>query len=189
MTLLKYVLPIVAVAAVAMLYARTENNTMELCKHKYALCTSAPCIPDPSDPSKAICWCDVEQGDSMSTVPCNTLEPSTDAHGVTTIFSTFSLKQFAEGKKGMKCPEGTPWTWCLNKRCTVDPGDPRKAICTCDVMRTGEWTTLGGNCDTATCITSYWSGASISDAESGNAFLSRILDKKSPMSWCEAAAQ
>jgi len=21
----------------------------------------------------------------------------------------------------MKCPKGTPWTWCLNKRCTVDP--------------------------------------------------------------------
>src|SRR5262249_33815770 len=31
---------------------------------------------------------------------------------------------------------------------------------TCDVVRTGgEWITAGGNCNTATCNTAYWSGA------------------------------
>jgi len=83
------------------------------------------------------------------------------------------MKQFEAGKKGMKCPSGTPWTWCLNKRCTVDPGNSKRAICSCDVMRSGEWMTLGGNCDTSTCNTGYWSGAALSDFASGVVFLSK----------------
>jgi len=44
--------------------------------------------------------------------------------------------------------------------CTVDPANPKKAMCACDVVRTGgEWITAGGNCNTATCNTSYGSGA------------------------------
>jgi hypothetical protein len=187
MSLFHYLVPIVAVVAVAAVYDRAPNGSMELCNHRYALCTSAPCIPDPNDPSKAICLCDVEEGPSMATVACDTIT-TTDANGITTVYSTFSLKQFAEGKKSMKCPNGTPWTWCLNKRCTVDPADPKRAICTCDIKRTGEWTTLGGNCQTDTCKTSYWSGATMPDANNGNAFLVKALGKKSPMTWCQDSA-
>jgi hypothetical protein len=60
------------------------------------------------------------------------------------VYSAFSLEQFKQGKKVLRCPNGTPWTWCLNKRCTVDPSDPKKAICVCDGLRTEEWITLGG---------------------------------------------
>jgi hypothetical protein len=183
--LLAYVLPILAVLAAGYGYAQTADAKNQLCNHEYALCTSARCVPQPGDPTKAICFCDVEEGKSMSTVACDTLKPSTDDNGVRTVYSTFSLKQFIAGKKGMKCPAGTPWTWCLNKRCTVDPSDPKKAICVCDVVRKGEWMTLGGNCDTATCKTGYWSGAPIPDAESGAAFLTKALGlDKSPAKWC-----
>jgi hypothetical protein len=152
-------------------------------------CTSAPCVPLPGDTTKAICTCQVEEGKSMSTVPCATIEPSTDANGIRTVYSTFSLEQFEEGKKGMTCPSGSPWTWCLNRPCTVDQASPKKAICTCDVVRTGEWMTLGGACDTSTCKTGYWSGASITDFESGNAFMTKALGlEKSPAAWCPSPA-
>jgi hypothetical protein len=36
-----------------------------ICNQKYALCTSAPCIPDPRDSKYALCTCDVEAGDSV----------------------------------------------------------------------------------------------------------------------------
>src|SRR5262245_3909198 len=124
-TLISYLLPVVAVS-----FAYNKSNgSNQLCKHQYALCTSALCVPHPGDPTKSVCFCDVEEGDSMATVPCDSLKPSTDADGIRTVYSTFSLKQFTSGKKGMKCPEGTPWTWCLNKRCTVDPSNSKRAIC------------------------------------------------------------
>jgi hypothetical protein len=125
-----------AVFAIALGNEQAANSNMVLCKHQYALCTSALCIPQPDDPTKAICFCDVEEGASMSSVPCNTIQPSTDANGIRTVYSAFSLEQFKQGKKVLRCSSGTPWTWCLNKRCTVDPSDPKKAICVCDVLRT-----------------------------------------------------
>jgi hypothetical protein len=122
---LSYLLPILAVAIVAFGYNQMRPLNM-LCKQAYALCTSALCVPQPGDPAKAICFCDVEEGEGMSTQPCEMLHSSTDENGVRTIYSMFSLKQFNEGKKGMICPSGTPWTWCLNKPCTVDPSNPKK---------------------------------------------------------------
>lgn len=181
---ISFILPVVAAFTVALAYSQ-GNSTNYLCKHQYALCTSAICVPQPGDSTKAICFCDVEEGANMSTVPCESIRPSTDSNGIRTVYSTFSLEQFTSGKKGMKCPEGTPWTWCLNKRCTVDPSDSKKAICICDVMRTGEWMTLGGNCDTATCKTGYWSGALLSDFDDGVVFLSKALGlSQSPVKWC-----
>lgn len=184
--LICYLLPAVAVAAVAYGYPKTDGSKNRLCNHQYALCTSAQCVPQPGDPTKAICYCDVEEGKSMSTAACDQLKPSTDENGVRTVYSTFSFKQIQQGKKGMACPSGTPWTNCLNKRCTVDPADPTKAICVCDVMRnTGEWLTLGGDCDTSTCEDGYWSGALPADHERNNMFMAKALGlDKSPAKSC-----
>jgi hypothetical protein len=176
----------VAVLTVSFAYNK-GNGTNQLCKHEYALCTSALCVPQPGDSTKAICFCDVEEGPNMSTIPCESIRPSTDANGIRTVYSTFSLDQF-NSKKGMKCPEGTPWTWCLNKRCTVDPSNSKKAICVCDVLRTGEWMTLGGNCDTSTCQTGYWSGATLSDFGDGAFFLMKALGiDQSPVKLCPSS--
>lgn len=158
-----------------------------LCEQPFALCTSAVCVPSPEDSEKAVCFCDVENGPSMGTKPCGDLKPSKDKNGITTLYSAYSLKQFEQGYKGMKCPAGTPWTWCLNKSCTVDPSNPKKAICVCDVIRgKEEWMTLGGNCNTSTCETGYWSGATLKDVDEGSAFLIKMLGlEKSPVRWCQ----
>jgi hypothetical protein len=177
-----------AVFTIAFGNEQAAKSDMQLCKHQYALCTSALCIPQPGDPTKAICFCAVEEGASMASVPCNTIQPSTDANGIRTVYSAFSLEQFKQGKKVLTCASGTPWTWCLSKRCTVDPSDPKKAICVCDVLRTGEWITLGGNCDTATCTTGYWSGATVKDFNEATSFMVKALSlDQSPVEWCPGA--
>lgn len=186
--LLIWIVPIAAVCIAASGYKMANNSNLKLCQHQFALCTSARCVPLPEDPDKAICSCDVEEGPSMASVACYKLKPSTDEYGIRTLYSTFSFKQFHEGKKILKCPQGTPWTWCLNKRCTVDPSNSKKAICVCDVMRSEQWITLGGNCDTSTCQTGYWSGANLADFQEGNIFLNKALGlTKSPVKWCEVS--
>ena len=176
-----------AVFAIAFGHDQGASASMQLCKHQYALCTSALCIPQPGDPTKAVCFCAVEEGASMSSAPCNTIQPSTDANGIRTVYSAFSFEEFKQGKKVLRCPAGTPWTWCLNKRCTVDPSDPKKAICICDVLRSEEWITLGGNCNTATCTTGYWSGATAKDFNDASVFMVKALGlQQSPVKWCQA---
>lgn len=166
--------------------AQAENY---LCQHQFALCTSAPCIPEPGNPKVAICSCDVEDGPSMAAAACDTLRPRTDANGIRTVYSQFALRQWQRGKKTLKCPSGTPWTWCLNKPCTVDPANPKKAICACDVVRTGEWITAGGDCNTATCSTAYWSAAPLDAFSDATDFMLKSLRRKrSPVGWCRAAS-
>jgi hypothetical protein len=181
-------LPVMAALIAAFGHAESAQAENYLCQQQFALCTSAPCIPEPGNPTVAICSCDVEDGPSLASVACDTVKPSTDANGIRTVYSQFALKQWQQGKKTLKCPSGTPWTWCLDKRCTVDPANPKKAICACDVVRTGEWITAGGNCNTATCNTAYWSAAPLDAFSDGTDFLLKSLKlKKSPVTWCRAA--
>jgi hypothetical protein len=181
-------LPVMAALIAAFGHAELAQAENYLCQQQFALCTSAPCIPEPGNPKVAICSCDVEDGPSLASVACDTVKPSTDANGIRTVYSQFALKQWQQGKKTLKCPSGTPWTWCLDKRCTVDPANPKKAICACDVVRTGEWITAGGNCNTATCNTAYWSAAPLDAFSDGTDFLLKSLKlKKSPVTWCRAA--
>lgn len=189
--LLHYLLPVVAVIVVALGYSQyvhaQSSQQLYLCKFKYALCTSARCVPKPNDPNTAICYCNLENGASMSSVPCNTLVPRLKNNSLT-VFSTFSLVQFQQGLKSMVCPSGNPWTNCLNKICTVDPHNPFKVTCLCSVNRTGQFTTAGGNCDTSTCPTGYWSGATLPAYFGGLQFLQNALHlKESPAKFCPNA--
>lgn len=187
-TAFSYCLPLMAVllVAIALKPPACIEPRLYLCAHRYALCTSARCVPQPDNPTNTICYCDVAEGLSMSTVPCCQLLPSFGPCGVGLIYSTFSLQQLMEGKKVMKCPGTTPWSWCLNKPCTIDPCDPTKAICMCDVMHTPEdWITFGGSCDTATCKSAYWSGAAITDFNEGVGFMIKQQNlTESPARWC-----
>lgn len=164
------------------------GKKMQLCTHTYALCTSALCVPQPGDTGKAVCFCDVYEGQSMATALCENLEPQTDAKGVRTIYSSFSYEQADAGKKVLQCPGGTPWTWCLNKKCTIDPANPNQAICLCDVVRNHEpWITFGGDCDPKTCNTAYWSGATLKEFRQADGFMVQELSlDASPATWCEA---
>jgi hypothetical protein len=186
-----FLVPFCAVLAVLAGCQMIGGGKMQLCTHTYALCTSALCVPQPGNTRKAICFCDVYEGKSMSTAPCENLRPETDAKGIRTIYSTFSYEQANTGKKVLKCPGGTPWTWCLNKKCTIDPANPNQAICLCDVMRSQEpWITFGGDCAPETCSTSYWSGASIKDFNQAESFMTRELNlNASPIAWCETDLQ
>ena len=111
----------------------------------------------------------------MSSVPCEQLVPQIDKNGIETVYSTFSLEQFSD-KKSLICNHNSPYSWCLNKICTVDPMNPEKALCICDVKRQNSpWTTLGGDCDSSTCQNAYWSGASLLDLQNGMIFYKREL--------------
>ena len=156
-----------------------------VCDQGYALCTSAPCIPDPTDPDKkAICTCEATAGKSFGTKECSQRKPSTDANGVTKITSNYSFAQ-APMKPVLICPAGKPWTDCLDSPCIVDPMNPVRAICTCDIMRSDVFVTLGGGCNTETCGTAYWSGATLGMIDSGTAVLVKEMGmEKSPLTYC-----
>jgi hypothetical protein len=89
------------VAALTAAFAATQSVRAEnyLCRQQFALCTSAPCIPEPGNPKVAMCSCDVEDGPNLASVACDTVKPSTDANGVRTVYSQFALKQWQQGKR------------------------------------------------------------------------------------------
>jgi len=180
-----YLLLVVALAAVGVGYYKMSSGANAIvCDQEYALCTSAPCIPDPTNPEKAICFCNVHNGLSFGQTSCKYRAAYTDSHGVRFVKSTYSFAEYGS-KKTMFCPSGNPWTFCLDKKCTIDPKDPSRAICTCDVLRTGRFLTLGGNCDTKTCATGYWSGATTADVDFAMPVLAKAMGmEKGPENYC-----
>jgi len=137
------------------------SNSGTVCNHEYALCTSAPCIPEPNDSGSAVCDCEVRIGASIGHSSCDQRAPKIVA-GAKALVSTFSFDQ-ALTRPMMICPSGDPWTDCLDMPCTADAADPLKAICLCKIVRDGGFLTLGGECNHRTCKTSYWSGGPLND--------------------------
>jgi hypothetical protein len=162
-----------------------SSNTGIICENTYVLCTSAPCIPDPSNPdTKAICTCDVNNGKNFGTSECSERIPQTDAKGVTRALSTYSFNQ-SPTNPALACPGGKPWTNCLDMPCIVDPMNPLNAICTCEIEREQAFITFGGKCNTLTCDTAYWSGATVDSFNTANKELmkaSGIIDN--PAQYC-----
>ncbi len=185
-----YILVVIALIVVAFGYYIIdgfENDSNSICDQEYALCTSAPCIPDPANPGKAICFCQMHNGKSFGQTSCKNRAPFIDAHGTHFVKSTYSFAEY-DSKKTMLCPDGTPWTFCLDKQCTVDPKDPSRAICACDIYRTGRFLTLGGNCDTKTCETGYWSGATVDDVGVAMKVLVKAMGlQEEPENYCPDA--
>ncbi|HAT1659464.1 TPA: hypothetical protein RG395_002320 [Legionella pneumophila] len=134
------------------------SATPIICDQEYALCTSARCIPTPGNPTNAVCDCVVEKGKSAGYKTCKERKPVRDRYKVTSLVSTFSFEQFAF-KKPMNCPEGLPWTNCVDMPCTVDPQNSERALCVCKIERSQAFFTFGGDCNTNTCATGFWSGA------------------------------
>lgn len=152
--------------------ASAQEDQGPICVNTYALCTSAPCIPDPSAPEdQAICNCTVQEGPNFGSTTCEERDPVTLA-GTTGLLSTYSFQEAAV-RDVMTCdgdPAG-PWTDCLDAVCIVDPRDPGQAICTCPYAPPGPYVTYGGGCDTNTCTTGYWSAATLDAFEVGSAAL------------------
>ncbi|WP_237699782.1 hypothetical protein [Coxiella burnetii] len=158
-----------------------------VCNQTYAICTSASCVPIPGNTVKALCDCKVENGASLGNTSCAYRKPKLIAYGLKQIISTYS---FTETKinRVMTCSAGTPWANCLNAKCIVDRNAPSKAVCTCQIVASGSYVTYGGNCNTSTCRTQIWSGATKNDFLQGSAFLMQTLKlKKPPYRMCKKA--
>jgi peroxiredoxin len=125
-----------------------------ICLQKYALCTNAPCRPDPRDPKVVICDCVVKGGYSVGLTPCAHRAPRGS-----NLYSTFSTELVTGNVRAMTCGANIPWANCVDAPCKLDGDDPSKATCACPVVKTGPSFTLGGNCDTSTCGKTVWSGA------------------------------
>jgi len=156
-----------------------------VCEGRYALCTSAPCIPDPENTDgKALCTCEVNEGINFGYTQCSERTPSTSGHGVMTLVSTYSFAQ-GPSKPVLSCPKGKPWTNCLDRPCTVNPMNLLSALCKCDIVRDKAFVTYGGDCNTLTCDTGYWSGASVGSYMSGSDQLFQKMGMdKIPVTYC-----
>ena len=160
------------------------------CNSGFALCTSAPCIPDPQDPTgMAICTCEVTSGPNYAAkTECGDRDPTrqrVNGNVVTTTVSTYSFVQAAT-KPVMTCDEGPLWTDCLDAPCTVDPKDPLRAICSCPIVADkGDYVTYGGSCNTNTCKNAVWSAATVRAFQQGSANLRVFMQIDAvPASYC-----
>lgn len=161
----------------------------QVCHGQFALCTSAPCIPDPSAPGEqAICTCEVAQGANFADkTACPDREPKTVAVvaglNVQQIISTYAFVQ-APTKPVLTCANTHPWTDCLNAKCVIDPRNPLKAICTCpyyDASVNGDvetFVTYGGSCNTNTCASAVWSAATVEAFQTGSEKLLKVMNPR-----------
>lgn len=185
-----FVCAVIVVSALSISYealaeSKSGGDSGTVCNNEYVLCTSAPCIPDPSNPdSKAICSCEVNKGQNFGMSDCEARKPSTDSNGVTKALSTYSFAQATE-KTVLSCPLGKPWSDCLDQPCIVDPMNALKAICTCKIVRDKPFVTYGGNCDTLTCDKAYWSAATAESFLEGSSELAKAMGLESvPAEFC-----
>jgi thiol-disulfide isomerase/thioredoxin len=152
-------LPAVAAAACDSPTKKTDVNAFEvdgawLCNQTFALCTTAPCVPSPTDPNISVCNCVVVNGYSVGFKSCT--DRAQSGNKVRSAFSTVNVNaNFGV----LTCPSGVPWANCLDVECEIDPTNPAIAKCQCVTVKTGESRTFGGGCDTATCTSTIWSAA------------------------------
>jgi peroxiredoxin len=125
-----------------------------LCDQRYALCTDAACVPSKTDPSIVICACAIKTGYAVGFKSCDQRAPSGS-----TLHSNFSTQLVTSATRVMTCPASDQWANCLDVVCEIDPSDPSKANCQCQLVKTGPTVTFGGNCDTTTCSSVIWSAA------------------------------
>jgi hypothetical protein len=158
------VLPVVAATAAACDSSSknglpSDVNAFEvdgawLCNQTFALCTTAPCVPSPSDPNISVCDCVVVNGYSIGFKTCT--DRAQSGNNVRSAFSTVNVNtNFGV----LSCPSGVPWANCLDVECEIEPTNPALAKCRCLTVKTGESLTFGGGCDTATCTSTIWSAA------------------------------
>jgi hypothetical protein len=159
-------------------YAADRNPIV--CKQQYALCTSAPCTPDPKHAGYATCECVVLQGDSVGYKTCAERAPIQVSNQSKKIISTFSFAQYAS-KKFLTCAAGLPWTNCLDSLCSVDPHQPNHAKCDCPIETKSAFITLGGDCKTTAC-NGLWSAATVAMGKQMQATLTSAIKNSHSLS-------
>jgi thiol-disulfide isomerase/thioredoxin len=176
------VLPVVAATAAACDSGSKQSQPADvnafqvdgawICNQTFALCTTAPCVPSPTDPNISVCDCVVVNGHSLGFKSCT--DRAQSGSNVRSNFSTVNINaNFAV----LSCPSGVPWANCLDVVCEIDSTNPARAKCQCLTVKTGQSITFGGGCDTATCTSTIWSAAAPDIYQQGMAQLRKAMDQ------------
>lgn len=180
---MRLLLPILLCTLIIPAYASNNAGGSVVCNQPYAICTTATCIPAPGIQGKAICFCNVEQGYSIGSKSCAERKPTTDKYGHQHITSSFSFANM-QITKAMTCNQGS-WTFCLDRPCLVDPRNANQAVCTCEIYHSSPFITMGGNCNTASCTSTLYSGATNEQIASGTLTLLKAMQlTNSPIQSC-----
>jgi len=169
------------------------DDDERVCVSQFALCTSAPCIPDPLNPTEqALCTCEVAYGPNYAAkTECKHRghKPIRLPGGLVSVAQVVSTYAFIQAptKPVMTCETNAPWTDCLDALCIVDPENPLKALCSCpyaDPM-TETFVTYGGSCNTNTCESVIWSAATVQAFQAGSdALIQATRPEKKPYEFC-----
>jgi hypothetical protein len=136
----------------------------QVCKSKYALCTTAKCDSAKPGSDAVACSCEVRTGYSVGSSPCQ--EPTKTSAGEQIRSRYYPIKSYA------RCANNRPWATCYDKECVVDKDDPSKATCKCSVKQgEGDWVMVTDAYSAKTCTTGLYSSATVSELEQVTDFL------------------
>lgn len=154
-----------------------------VCNNVYALCNAAACYQIPGIKNKAFCFCTVWKGKNVGYSSCAKRKPVKTPYDRTLLVSTFA---FGGGHyKTNICPSGMPWASCLDQPCVRNVKNPRRAYCTCQILRNTPYLTFATRCKKKNCKQFIWSGASVSaNTALVNALVKSLGYKKSPVQRC-----
>ncbi len=164
----------------------TFHKSPRVCNNVYALCNAAACYQIPGAEKKVFCKCSIWKGKNVGYSSCSKRKPRKNSIGRMRLVSTFA---FGGGHyKTNVCPSGTPWATCLDQPCIRSATNPRRAFCTCKIVRNTPYLTLATRCNKSNCSRFIWSGASVK----GNTALVNALVKgsglkKSPLQACKSS--
>lgn len=128
-----------------------EAQGLEVCKGKYALCTTAKCTP--IDGTDAVsCVCDVKKGYSVGSDDCE--DRKAEKSGAL-VSRYYPVKSFAV------CQNDREWAYCLDAPCTIDK-KTGKANCTCSTRQGSDMYVITTDKYTPdTCTTDIISSATV----------------------------
>lgn len=164
-------LGIVAMGLAGLASGGARAGDYQVCKSKYALCTTAKCNPGKEGSSTVECSCEVRTGYSVGSSPCQ--EPTKTRAGEQIRSRYYPIKSYA------RCANNRPWATCYDKECVVDKDDPSKATCKCSVKEgEGDWVMVTDTYTAETCTTGLYSSATVNDLEEVTDFLKGQKDLK-----------
>ncbi len=135
-----------------------------LCESTYALCTTAKCTPIAGEKGWVSCDCLVRTGYSAGQEPCQAVTTITEGRTIKSRYSP--IRSYA------RCSNDRPWAWCLDMPCVIDKNDPRRAACTCSVVKDqGPYVIVTDTYDDSTCRSDLYSSATITQLGQVTEFL------------------
>jgi hypothetical protein len=134
----------------------STKSTNIVCESTYALCTTAKCAPIEEGQGTVFCDCEVKTGYSVGGTPCH--EPVDSPEGKQVVSRYYPIKSYAA------CANDRPWANCYDRPCLVDKDDPRKAVCSCNIVKDASpYVMVADTYNDQTCTTGLYSSARVKD--------------------------